>query len=129
MLQPGFVFVAREAFMATIYIIQLLSRHVLGEAVAVAVVEYFSRVWRDILANRSFSVRNPGVNGPLILDSVTKAESGLAKLAHLVLASEPAVRAPLSPELRGAIRAITQPKPVQADLTTDANQAEMVPTA
>jgi tetratricopeptide (TPR) repeat protein len=126
MLQLSFVFDAREAFMASVYIIQLLSRHVLGEAVAAPVVEYFSRVWRDILANRSFSVRAPNVNGPLILDSVTKTETALAKLAHLILASEAAVKAHLSPELRGAIRAITQLKPVQTDPTANANQAELV---
>jgi len=103
MLQPGFVFDAGEAFMATVYLIQLLNGHVLGETAAGPVLEYFVSVWRDILAKRSFSVRNLAATGPLILAAPSKGESNKAKLAHLVLASEPAVHGHLSDEFLVAV--------------------------
>jgi hypothetical protein len=110
MLQPGFVFDAGEAFMATVYLIQLLARHVLGETAAGPIVGFFSQVWRDVLANRTFSVRSPAATGPFILAALFKGASNRAKLAHLVLASEAAVRARLSDELRASIREIAEPK-------------------
>jgi hypothetical protein len=109
MLQPGFVFDAAEAFMAMVFIIQLLSNHVLGETAAGPVFEYFADVWRDILSNRTFSVRNPAATSPFILvAALSKGHSNRAKLANLVLASEAAVRRHLSDELRGSIRALTE---------------------
>jgi hypothetical protein len=120
MLQPDFVFDAGEAFMATVYLTQLLNGHVLGETAAGPVLEYFVSVWRDILAKRSFSVRNLAATGPLILAAPSKGGSHKAKLAHLVLASEPAIRGHLSDELRTTIHAITQPKRTPlADLQRD----------
>jgi len=110
MLQPGFVFVASEAFMATVYLIQLLSNHALGETAAGPIAAYFSQVWRDILAGRAFSVLNPAVSGPLILAALSEGASNRAKLAKLVLASEAAVRANLSDELRATIRAVAEAK-------------------
>jgi hypothetical protein len=110
MLRPSFVFDAGEAFMATVYFLQLLSSHVLGETAAGPIADYFSHVWRDILAKRAFSVRNPGTSGPLILAALSKGASNCAKLANLVLASEAAVRTHLSDELKATIRAIAEPK-------------------
>jgi hypothetical protein len=109
MLQPGFVFDAAEAFMAMIFIVQLLSSHILGETAAGPVFEYFADVWRDILSNRTFSVRNPAATSPFILAAaLSKRPSNRAKLAELVLASEAAVRPHLSDDLRGRIRALTE---------------------
>ena len=110
MLQPDFVFDATEAFMATVYLNQLLSHHVLGETAAGPIVDYFSQVWRDIFAKRAFSVRNPTTSGPQILSAHLKGAGNRAKLANLVLASESAVRANLSDELRADIRATANPK-------------------
>jgi hypothetical protein len=54
MLQTDFMFDAREAFGATVYLIQLLNGHVLGETAAGPIFEYFAQVWRDLPANRAF---------------------------------------------------------------------------
>ena len=108
MLQADFLFDAQEAFRATVRIIQLLSVHVLGETAAGPIFEYFSEVWRDLLANRAFLVRSPAANGPLILAALSKGESNRARLANLVLASEGAVRAHLADELRATIRGMTE---------------------
>jgi hypothetical protein len=111
LLEPDFVFDAADAFMATVYLIQLLSGHVLGETAAGPVFEYFAKVWRDILANRTFSVRNPATTAPFILAALSKgATTNRAKLANLVLASEAAVRRHLSDDLRSNIRLMTEPK-------------------
>jgi hypothetical protein len=90
-------------------LVQLLSGHVLGEIAAGPIFEYFAKVWRDILANRSFSVRNPVATGPFILGALSKDATNRAKLANLVLASEAAVRAHLSDDLRANIRAMAEP--------------------
>jgi hypothetical protein len=110
MLRPDFVFDAIEAFMATVYFVQFLSDHPLGEAAAGPAVQFFAQVWRDILANRTFSVRNPIATGPFILSALSKGTSNCSKLANIVLASEAAVRPHLSNELRAKIRAMTEPK-------------------
>jgi len=115
MLRPDFVFDAADAFMATVHLVQFLSSHPLGEMAGTPVVQYFARVWRDILANRTFSVRNPAATGPFILSALSKGDSSRAKLANIVLASEAAVRAHLSDELRTKIREITQPKKTPLD--------------
>jgi hypothetical protein len=108
MMQKDFIFDAREAFGATVHLIQLLNGHVLGETAAGPIFEYFAHVWRDLLANRAFLVRGPAANGPSILTALSMDGSNCAKLAHLVLASEAAERPQLSDELRAKIRGITE---------------------
>jgi hypothetical protein len=111
MLQPGFVFDAAEAFRATVFIIQLLSNHIFGETAAGPIFEYFAGVWRDILSERTFSVRNPAATSPFILTAaLSKGPTSRAKLANLVLASEAAVRRHLSDELRASIRELSEPR-------------------
>ncbi|MEO6381183.1 MAG: hypothetical protein ABIO35_04070 [Nitrobacter sp.] len=44
----------------------------MGETAAGPVVAYFAQVWRDILAERTFSVRNPVVTGPFILKALSR---------------------------------------------------------
>jgi hypothetical protein len=110
MLAPGFVFDAGDAFMATVYLVRLAGAHVLGETAAGPIFNYFADVWRDILANRTFSVRNPATSSIFILEALSKGETNRAKLANLVLASEMAVRAHLSDELKANIRALTETK-------------------
>jgi hypothetical protein len=110
MLQSDFIFDAGEAFGATVYLVQLLSGNVLGETAAGPIVKYFSQIWRDILVERAFSVRNPTVNGQIILSSAVKGTTNRAKLANLVLASEAAVRGRLSDELRASIRKMADPQ-------------------
>jgi tetratricopeptide (TPR) repeat protein len=105
MLQRDYVFDAAGAFAATVHFFQLLRRHELGEVAAVTVFTHFSVVWRDILANRRFSVRAPAVSEPSILESLSRAGPYRARLAHLILASEIAVTRHLSDELRATIRA------------------------
>lgn len=114
MVDPDFVFDAAEAFAATVHIVQVLAGHVLGETVAGAVLRYFEAEWKDILAKRTFSVRNPSAVGPFILAAFSKGISNMAKLANVVLASESAVRAHLSDELRTTVHRIAEPerKPV-----------------
>jgi tetratricopeptide (TPR) repeat protein len=103
MLRPNFVFNASEAFDATVYIVQFAQSHVLGKTVAGPVNRYFSEIWRDIIANRSFSMRSPAVNGPLILATINKDGAAISRLARLVLVTEAAVSAHLSEELRQTI--------------------------
>lgn len=110
MLQPNFVFNAGEAFLATVRLAQLLSNHLIGETLAVPVVAYFSKIWREILTDRTFSVRSPVTNGPLILAAVSKGETARARLANLVLATHAAVRERLSDELRTLICQMRQVK-------------------
>jgi tetratricopeptide (TPR) repeat protein len=105
MLRSDFVFDAADAFKATVHLVQFLSAHPLGKTAAGPVVGYFAQVWRDILENRTFSVRNPVVTGPYILKALSRGDGNLARLANIVLASEAAVRARLSDELRTQIRA------------------------
>jgi hypothetical protein len=105
--------------MATVFLIQLLSGHVLGETAAGPIVEYFSQVWRDILAKRAFSVRSPATNGPLILAALNDGNSALAKLANLILVSEASVSAHLSSELRRTIWQISHPKSVPPHQSAD----------
>jgi hypothetical protein len=104
------VFVADEAFLATVYLLQLLHRHVLGETAARPIVNYFCEVWRDIVSNRTFSMRNPNLNRSLILDSLKVGDSALATLANIILATESCVTANLSAELRQTILRIAQRK-------------------
>jgi tetratricopeptide (TPR) repeat protein len=110
MLRPDFVFDAAEAFMATVYFVQFLADDPLGEMAAGPVVRYFAHVWRDILTNRTFSVRNPVATGPFILSALSKGINNRARLANIVLASEFAVRAHLSDELRAKVRAMADSK-------------------
>jgi hypothetical protein len=115
MLRTDFVFDADDAFMATVHLIQLLSGHVLGEAAAGPIFEYFAQVWRDILANRTFSVRNPAATAPFILASFSKGATNRAKLAYLVLASEAAVRRHLSDDLRAKLHELVETKRAPLD--------------
>jgi hypothetical protein len=125
MLKPGFVFDAADAFMASVHLVQLLSGHVLGETAAGPVFQYFADVWRDILANRTFSVRNPAATAPFILAALSKGATSCAKLANLVLASEAAVRARLSDDLRARIRVVTEPKRTALNSLQASTSAEM----
>jgi hypothetical protein len=93
-------FDARDAFMATVYILQFLEGSVLSETTALSVVTFFESQWRDIVANRTFSMRDPSINGPNILAACRKGLTAMARLANLALASEAAVSRKLSPELR-----------------------------
>jgi tetratricopeptide (TPR) repeat protein len=110
MLQKDFMFDARDAFGATVHLIQLLNGHVLGETAAGPIFEYFAQVWRDLVSNRAFLVRSPAANGPSILAALSMEGTNRAKLAHLVLASAAAVRSQLSNELREMIRKMTEHK-------------------
>jgi len=106
MLRPDFVFDAADAFMATVYLIQFLSADPLGEIAAGPVVGYLAQVWRDILADQTFSVRNPVVTGPFILKAPSRGVGSRARLANIVLASEAAVRAHLSDERLAGIACV-----------------------
>lgn len=104
MLEPGHVFDAAGAFAATVYFFQLLRRHELGEVAAAVVYTRFSGVWRDILANRRFSMRAPAAAEPAILESLSRGGPYMPRLAHLILASEAAVTTHLSVDLRATVR-------------------------
>jgi hypothetical protein len=115
MMQLDYSFDADDAFLATVYITQLLSGHVLGEEAARPVLEYFSVVWRDLVLNRSFLIRSPAMSGPLILEKMNDGRTNLAKLANLVLAAESAVRKKLSNDLREKIWRITEKRRTPLD--------------
>lgn len=108
MVDREFVFDAMDTFGATVVIVQFLAGHAFGEAVATPVLSYFRVVWREVITNRSFSMRNPSATGPDILAAFDKGITDAAKLANVVLASEAAVRASLSNELRVAICGIAE---------------------
>lgn len=111
MLSPDYVFDATEAFAATVYFFRLLRNNELGEVAAVKVVTCFSGIWRDILANRRFSVRTPAVSEPAILESLSKGGTYMSRLAHLILASQAAVTTRLSDDLRALIQAVALKAP------------------
>jgi hypothetical protein len=114
MLVPDYALDATAAFAATVHFYQLLRRHELGEVAAVTVVTSFSRIWQDILANRRFSVCAPTKSEPAILESLSKRGPYLARLAHLILASQTAVTTRLSDELRAALQAAAVSAPRSA---------------
>ncbi|MCF8470886.1 MAG: hypothetical protein K9G30_08890, partial [Parvibaculum sp.] len=109
------IFDAMDAFGATVVIVQLLFNHVLGETVAGPVVRYFNSVWQEIIVERTFSMRNPSATGPLILAAFDKGVTNTATLAHVALASEAAVKAHFSDDLRTLLHSIAEPtrKPVE----------------
>ncbi|WP_338831867.1 hypothetical protein [Bradyrhizobium sp. 27S5] len=109
MLNPNFVFTATEAFGATVVIVQILAGHTLGEIVAKPVLGYFRILWREIIAERTFSMRNPSATAAFVLAAFDKGTTELAKLANVVLASEHAVRGRLSDELRAIVHRIAEP--------------------
>ncbi len=111
MLQPDFVFDAKDAFFATVHLVQLLGNHIAGDTAAVPITSYFTHVWKDILTNRPFSVRSPAVIGPMVLEAATQGATPRAQLANMSLASEAAVRDSLSDDLRARIRALANPPP------------------
>jgi hypothetical protein len=99
-LLSGEVFDTNDVFLSAIYVMQLLENSVLAPPAAEALMSFYERVWPDILQERAFSMRSPTTNGPIILEAMRKGETGMQRMANMVLATEAAVKRGLSNELR-----------------------------
>jgi hypothetical protein len=107
---------ANDVFLSAIYSIMLLENSVLTPVVAEPLVAMFDRVWSEILQHRTFSMRAPSVNGPLILEALRKGDTALQRLANMTLATEAAVRRGLSDDLRSWLGKIAAKKTVKKKL-------------
>ena len=52
-----------------------------------ALMTFYERIWPEILANRTFSMRSPLTNGPIILAAIRKGETAMQRMANMVLAT------------------------------------------
>jgi len=99
-LLKGEVLDANDVFMSAIYALQFLENSALALAVAPAMMRFYERLWPEILEKRTFSMRSPDTNGPIILDAMRKGETAMQRMANMVLATSAASTHGLSNELR-----------------------------
>lgn len=99
----GDVMDANDAYLAAVFSLMLLENSVFAPVAAKPLLAMFERVWSEILQDRTFSMRAPSVNGPLILEALRKGDTALQRLANMVLAAEAAVKRGLSDDLRSQI--------------------------
>jgi len=113
------VFDARDAYLSAIYILQLLEGSTLSPPVAEAIMVVFDTMWPEIIEKRSFSMRSPLTNGPIILDAMRKGDTALQRMANLVLGAEAAESRHLSDDLRNKFSKMAQPRPKPAVITEE----------
>ena len=80
-----------DVFMSAVYTLQFLEGSVLAGPVAEALMKVYERLWPEILKKRTFSMISPSTNGPIIVEALRKGETAKQRMAHMVLAAEPAV--------------------------------------
>jgi tetratricopeptide (TPR) repeat protein len=109
----GEAFDTNDVFLSAIYVLQLLENSALALAAAEALMPFYERVWREILQERTFSMRGPATNGPIILAAMRRGETAMQRLANMVLATEAAANRSLSNHLREQFSRIAAkgPKP------------------
>ncbi len=94
------IITASDAYLSAIYAIQLLDGSPFARPVAAVLMSYYERLWPEILEKRSFSVRGPQTNGPIILAALENGETPMQRMANMILATEAAARPSLSNDLR-----------------------------
>jgi hypothetical protein len=90
--------------------VQFLAGNIIGSPAATAMMSFYERVLPDIITRRAFSMRNPGVNGPRILEAIRTGDTAMQRMANMVLATEAAAKRNLSEDLRGSLRRIGAPR-------------------
>lgn len=99
-LLDGEVLDADDVFMSAIYAFQFLENSPLAPAVASALMTFYERRWPEILEKRTFSMRSPATNGPIIVEAMRKGETAMQRMANMVLATTAASKHSLSENLR-----------------------------
>jgi hypothetical protein len=104
------VFDGRDMYISAVYILQFLHGSVLAPPVAEWVMAEYERMWPDILKNRSFSLRSPTTNGPIIQEAMRKGQTAKQRMANMVLAMEAASSRRLSDALRSQFAKAAMPR-------------------
>lgn len=105
-LLKGEVLDTNDVFMSAIYALQFLERSVLAPPVAAALMTFYEQLWPEILEQRTFSMRGPGTNGPIILAAMRKGRTAMQRMASMVLATEAASKHSLARDLRDRLSKI-----------------------
>lgn len=94
-----------ELFTATLRFIQVLSGSNLRHAIEPQVVEWAQRQWRIALTAR-FAFKDPDATLPAV--AVALEQEGLAGIASVLLAAEPALNVRLPPDFRQWLRTVSE---------------------
>jgi hypothetical protein len=115
-LLKGDIVDAKDVYHSSIFAIQFLQNSTLAPPAAGALMAYYEQLWPEILDKRTFSMRGPATNGPIILAALAKGDTAMQRMANMILATEAAARPALSDNLRDQIAKIaakrTKPDPV-----------------
>lgn len=117
-LLKGEILDANDAYISAVYALQLLGTSPIGEPAAAALMTFYERLWPEILEKRTFSMRGPSTNGPIITAAMRKGDTAMQRMANMVLASEAAAasKQSLSRDLRDRFSALavkrSKPEPV-----------------
>jgi tetratricopeptide (TPR) repeat protein len=97
---------ANDVFVSSIFALQFLEASVFAQTVSAALMLFYERIWSDILKDRTFSMRSPSTNGPIILESIRKGETAMQRMANMTLATAAASKHSLSHDLRNQLSQI-----------------------
>ena len=115
-LLKGEIIDANDIYHSSILAIQFLENSTLAPPAADALMAYYEQLWLEILDKRTFSMRGPATNGPIILAALARGDTAMQRMANMVLATEAAARPSLSDNLRDKIAKIaakrSRPDPV-----------------
>jgi hypothetical protein len=115
-LLKGEIVNANDVYYSSIFAIQFLQNSTLAPPATGALMDYYEQLWLEILNKRTFSMRGPATNGPIILAALAKGDTAMQRMANMVLATEAAARPSLSDNLRDQIAKIaakrSRPDPV-----------------
>jgi hypothetical protein len=110
-LLKGEIVDANDLYRSSIYTIQFLQNGPLARPAADALMAYYEQLWLEILHKRTFSMRGPTTNGPIILAALAKGDTAMQRMANMILATEAAARPRLSDNLRDQIAKIAAKRP------------------
>lgn len=105
-LAKGDILDTNDVFMSAIYALQFLEKSVLAPPTAAALMAFYEQLWPEILEKRTFSMRGPSTNGPIILEAMRKGETAMQRMASMVLATEAASKHSLGHDLRDRLSKI-----------------------
>jgi tetratricopeptide (TPR) repeat protein len=115
-LLKGDIVDTNDVYHSSIFAIQFLQNSTLAPPAAGALMAYYEQLWPEILDKRTFSMRGPATNGPIILAALAKGDTAMQRMANMILVTEAAARPSLSDNLRDQIAKIaakrTKPDPV-----------------
>jgi tetratricopeptide (TPR) repeat protein len=115
-LLKGKIVDTNDVYYSSIFAIQFLQNSTLAPPAAGALMAYFEQLWLEILDKRTFSMRGPATNGPIILAALAKGDTAMQRMANMILATEAAARPSLSDNLRDQIAKVaakrSKPDPV-----------------